>query len=197
MLNLPPPQQLDIELTALLESLSLQQRIRVGPLSSTRLTWWAYQPILTCMWRQTMTNEPAPTAPTASDMQMNDAENNYQVSIIYVVYLTVTMTDLEKPVRHYGLLKFLRRASLTKGGSSYSYYAAALRTPGISHAFLRPGLGLGLGRGKRASDLMRGVPRVDLHSPRGFRRSTLGARGLLGGVQCARARSGTSGLARR
>jgi hypothetical protein len=40
MLNLPPPQQLDIELTALLESLSLQQRIRVGPPSSTRLLTW-------------------------------------------------------------------------------------------------------------------------------------------------------------
>ena len=31
MQNLPPPQQLDIELAALLESLSLQQKIRVGP----------------------------------------------------------------------------------------------------------------------------------------------------------------------
>jgi hypothetical protein len=31
--DLPPPQQLDIELAALLESLSLQQRIRVGPSS--------------------------------------------------------------------------------------------------------------------------------------------------------------------
>jgi len=49
-----PMSELDIDLAALLESLSLQQRIR------------------------TMTNEPAPTAPTASDMQMNDAENNYQ-----------------------------------------------------------------------------------------------------------------------
>jgi len=53
-----PMSELDIELTALLESLSLQQRIR------------------------TMTNEPAPTtaptAPTAPDMQMNDAGNNYQ-----------------------------------------------------------------------------------------------------------------------
>ena len=29
--DLPPAQQLDIELAALLDSLSLQQRIRVGP----------------------------------------------------------------------------------------------------------------------------------------------------------------------
>jgi hypothetical protein len=40
-----------------------------------------------------MTNEPAPTtaptAPTAPDMQMNDAGNNYQVSI----YLMLKASD--------------------------------------------------------------------------------------------------------
>ena len=92
-------------------------------------------------------------------------------------------------VRHYGLLKFLRRATLTSSSGSSSY-APALRTPGITHAFLRPGL-------RRAPDHMRGVPRADLYPPRGVRRATRGARGLLGGVQCARARAGTSGLARR
>lgn len=105
------------------------------------------------------------------------------------------------PVRHYGLLKFLRRATLTStGGSSssiynHAHYAPALRTPGIPHPYLRSGHGHG--RGRRAADFMRGVPRADLHTPRGVRRSALGARGLLGGVQCARARAGTEGLARR
>ena len=141
-------------------------------------------------------------------MQMNDAENCYQVSTVIChdgTPLTVLVTDLEaKPVRHYGLLKFLRRASLAKGSGSHSglgsasgghgyYHAAALRTPGISHALLRPGLG----RARRAPDLMRGVPRADLHTPRGVRRAAVGSRGLPGGVQCARPRAGTSGLARR
>ena len=31
LISFPPPRQLDIELAALLDSLSLQQRIRVGP----------------------------------------------------------------------------------------------------------------------------------------------------------------------
>lgn len=116
--------------------------------------------------------------------------------------MTITMTDLEKLVRHYGLLKFLRRATLTSNGSgssnssiySANHYAPALRTPGIPHAYLRSGHG---GRGRRAPDFMRGVPRADLHTPRGVRRPTLCARGLLGGVQFARARAGTEGLARR
>ena len=81
---------MDIELAALLESLSLQQRIRVGPSlvdPSSYLAGLLSNQILTFMWRQTMTNEPtAPTvpAPTAPDMQMIDAENHYQVSSIYL-----------------------------------------------------------------------------------------------------------------
>jgi hypothetical protein len=152
-----------------------------------------------------MANEPAliaPTAPTVCDMQMND-EGNCQVSshIYAAVPWPLTMTDPRKPVRHYGLLKFLRRATLTSGGGggssssiNYNYYAASLRTPGIPHAFLRSGHGLG--RSRRTPDFMRGVSRADLHTPRGVRRSSLCARGLLGGVQCARARAGASGLAR-
>jgi hypothetical protein len=45
-----------------------------------------------------MTNEPAPTAPTAPDMQMNDAGNYYQVSILQYHRGpdSLTVTDLEK-----------------------------------------------------------------------------------------------------
>jgi hypothetical protein len=45
-----------------------------------------------------MTNEPAPTAPTAPDMQMNDAGNYYQVSILqyYRGPDSLTVTDREK-----------------------------------------------------------------------------------------------------
>jgi hypothetical protein len=97
------------------------------------------------------------------------------------------LTNLE-PVRHYGLLKFLRRTSLSP--SSYGH-SATLRTPGGPHAFLRPG------RSRRATDDMRGVPRAHLHTPRGVRRAAVGARGVLGGVQFARARAGAPGVARR
>jgi hypothetical protein len=148
-----------------------------------------------------MANEPVvPTAPTACDMQMNDA-GTYQVSSSRgpLSESMTTRLTLENPVRHYGLLKFLRRATLTSSSSSiYSpnHYAPALRTPGIPHAYLRSGHGHGRG-GRRAPDFMRGVPRADLHTPRGVRRSALCARGLLGGVQCARARAGAEGLARR
>jgi len=146
-----PMSELDIELADLLESLSLQQRIR------------------------------ADRDKRASTHRTHRIRHPYE-------------RRRELPIRHYGLLKFLRRASLTRGrgssSSSSSYDAAALRTPGIPHAFLRSGLG-------RAPNFMRGVPRADFHPPRGVRRPTLGSRGLPGGVQCARARAGTSGLARR
>jgi hypothetical protein len=96
-----------------------------------------------------------------------------------------------EPVRHYGLLKFLRRTSLAPSHGHGHGYSAALRTPGGPHAFLRPG------RSRRATDDMRGVPRAHLHTPRGVRRTAVGARGVLGGVQCARARAGAPGVARR
>jgi hypothetical protein len=83
-------------------------------------------------------------------------------------------------VRHYGLLKFLRRAG----------YASSLRVPGGPHALLRPG------RTRRAADDMRRVSRAHLHSSRGVRRTSLGARGVLGGVQRARPRPGAPRLAR-
>jgi hypothetical protein len=209
--NLPPPRQLDIELAALLDSLSLQQRIRVGPPPpSTRLTLAGGLPakILTlCV--EADHDKRASTHRTRRIRHANERRRELLPSRCNIP-LTVLVTDLEtKPVRHYGLLKFLRRASLARGSSSSShtsglgsasgggggcgYYAAALRTPGISHALLRPGLG----RARRAPDLMRGVPRADLHTPRGVRRAAVGSRGMLGGVQCARPRAGTSGLARR
>ena len=87
---------------------------------------------------------------------------------------------LEKTVRHYGLLKFLRRAA----------HASALRAAGGPHAVIRPG------RGRRASDELRRISRTHLHPPRGVRRAPLGARGVLGGVQRARPRAGASRMAR-
>ena len=240
--HLPPPSapltevyrcrslhQLDIELAALLDSLSLQQRIRVSLLvHPPQPAGFPADSDLTCVWRQTVTNEPAPTAPTASDIPMNDA-GNYQVSLSIpktaaitdttisprrrsgrgrsfpnpYLYLTpfslppyktlalrLALTNLE-PVRHYGLLKFLRRSSLAPGHGHSHSHSATLRTPGGPHAFLRPG------RGRRATDDMRGVPRAYLHTPRSVRRAAVGARGVLGGVQCARARAGAPGVARR
>jgi len=147
-----PMSEPDIELASLLESLSLQQRIRAD----------------------------------------HDKRAGTHRARCRVRHPNERRKEL--PIRHYGLLKFLRRASIASGGHGHgSSYAAALRTPGVSHAFVRSGLG----RGRRAADHMRGVPRTDLYPPRGVRRAASGTRGLLGGVQCARARAGTSGLARR
>jgi hypothetical protein len=64
--------------------------------SSIRRTWRAFRPTLTCVWRQTVANEPALTA---SDIQMND-EGNYQVSI-YIEYYTTIRLVVAGVVRWY------------------------------------------------------------------------------------------------
>jgi hypothetical protein len=185
--------QLDIELAALLDSLSLQQGIRVGPVDPPYLAGLPTNSDLRMEADKRASkhahyirhsNERRKDLSSTRTSSPSPSHHKFKLLLplfpVHLLFSPRTGTR-PRPVRHYGVLKFLRRAS---------GHPSALRVPGGPHALLRPG------RGRRAADDMRRLSRAHLHPPRGVRRSALGPRGVLGGVHRARSGPGAPRLAR-